>query len=168
MFADHQLQHQISPRYCSLRMASRGVEGRSPGQSGESGCLSQCQAAAALPKQIPARRLNSIGAIAEIDDVQVRLQNLLFRKAGLESMCQFEFDQLPAETPLAREMRKKSASHHLHGDRAETFPEAQCLEISQGGSTGAPPIHPVMVVEAAVFGCDERGADVPGYSLQGH
>ena len=149
-------------------MPSGSVDRRSFRETGERRGFGQREAADALAKEIPAGGFDTVRAVAQVDHVQVGLEDLLLGEVGLETAGQLQLDQFATEAALAGEMREKGVSHHLHGDGTEALPEAQGGEVAQGGTAGAPPIHAAVIVEPPVLGGDERGPDVSGDLTERH
>ena len=149
-------------------MAARGIQGRPARQAGERRRLGHAQPLHALPEQIAARRFDTVGAVAEVDDVEIELEDLLLGERVLEPASQLELDELSAQGALVRQVREEGAAHHLHGDGAEPFADVERGEVTPEGATGASPIDPAVMIEAAVLDGDERRAQVTRHAGERH
>jgi len=69
-----------------------------------------------LPKYVRDAAANPIGAMSQIDLVEVKLEDLILAEAGFDFECQEQFVKL-ACTRFFTEVKVKVA-RHLHGDGA--------------------------------------------------
>ena len=53
-------------------------------------------------------------------------------------------------------LHEERVARHLHGDRAEPFAHAHVADVGGRGAEQAAPVEPVVLVEAAVLGGEER------------
>ena len=168
VLAGHDGEHQVPPRDRAVGMAPRGVERRPTRERGERGALGDCEMVHALAEEVAARRLDAVGAVAQVDDVQVERENLLLGEGALEPPGQVDLDQLPPERALLGQARHERVAHDLHGDRAEAFAHGGGGDVPHQRAARAPPVHAVVIEETAVLDRDERGAHVPRHPVERH
>ena len=109
-------------------------------------------------------RADALQLAAEIDEVQIRLENLLLAPAALQRERQPRLIALvpPRSQSLARMRPRLQQRCDLHRDRARAAMASTHEPIARGANDAAP-IDPAMLPEARVFAaydcCDERGRD---------
>ena len=92
-------------------------------------------------------------AVAEVDVVEVDLQDLVLRHARVEQDCQRNLHELAAPRPLLRE---ESRLHDLLVDRAAALGDAARAEVEPERAGHADRIDADVMVEPHVLGGDER------------
>ena len=99
------------------------------------------------------RGIDAIGAGAEIDPVQIDLEDLVLGEAVLEPQRQQGLADLARKAPLGRQ---EQVFGELLGDRAAALDEMPGGEIGERGAQQPDRIDAEMAVEAAVLGRDHR------------
>ena len=168
VLAGHDGEDEVPPCQGPVRMPSRRVDRRPAGQRREGGALGHGEAVDALAEEVLARGLDAVGAVPEVDHVEVEREDLLLGERALEPVREMDLDQLAAERALLREPRDEGVPHHLHGDRAEALAHVGLAQVPDEGARRAPPVDSAMVVEAAVLDRDERRAHVARHPRQRH
>ena len=80
-----------------------------------------------------------------------------------------QLHQLPAQRPRSDEvLGDERVARDLHGDRAESLAHAERADVAETGAHEAAPVEPVVVVEAAILGGEERLAHVLRHLLDRH
>ena len=95
----HQREHEVAALLSALRIASRRIGRWRLRQRGEQRAFRQRELVDALAEQIETRRLDPVHTIAEVNDVEVVLEDLIFRKLAFEQSRYAELDQLSARRP---------------------------------------------------------------------
>ena len=109
-----------------------------------------------LPKR--SRLAASVHAVAEIDEVEVELQDLILGELTLDQPGQSQLDELAAHRAAVALVHEERVARHLHGDRAESLAHAAMPQVADGRAEDPTPIEPVVLVEAPVFRGEERRA----------
>jgi hypothetical protein len=101
--------------------------------------------------------LNAVGAAAEVDLVQVQLQDLAFAVAVLDLARDAHLAELaPQRFLVRRQLLGKEVARQLHRDRARAFLESTRPDVLHEGTRDAPPIDAVVGPETFVLDGDER------------
>ena len=122
----HRLQHVATPLLRSARMLGRVVQRRVRRQSGEQRRLRQRQALGALAEVRPGGLLDPVGAVSEIDRVQVREQDPIFRPALLELPGERRLAHLAGDRPLVPDV---GVLDELLRDRRPAFDDALRADV---------------------------------------
>ena len=115
----HQLDHGVAPRDGALRIAARIVPLGPLGQRRQRGRLGQVEVASRLPEVLLGRRLHAVGAVAQIDLIEVQLEDAVLGVLGLDRARDLGFFELADQGLLACERLGKEIARELHGDRRE-------------------------------------------------
>ena len=110
------------------------------------------------------RGLNTAAAVAEVDEVQVRLENFVFRVVLLEAQRTEDLCHLALDSHLV------VAGHVLHdllGDRRAAARRGTG-ELAENGSRRALPVHAVVAFKALVLNGDERVPHMLGDLVDTH
>jgi hypothetical protein len=158
--ATHQLDHRVAPLNGELGVLAGVVACRSLGKRGEDRRLGNGDIACRLAEVALRSRLDAVGAAAEVDLVEVELEDLVLAVAGLDRTRDLHFLQLADERLLARDAVGKDVARELHGDRREPLHELAGDHVANAGPEDAAPIDTGVFVEALVLGDDERVAEV--------
>src|SRR5207237_5852805 len=105
--------------------------------------------------EVPAGRLDTVHAVAEVDDVHVVLEDLLFGELALEQSRQSELDELASQRAAVVAADEKAVARHLHRDGTEAFTHTHRRDVANDGAADATPIDAVMIEEAMILGGDE-------------
>ena len=134
-------------------MLRRVVERRVGGEAGEQRCLGQRQAAGALAEVRLRRLLDAVGAVAEVDRVEVREQDPVLGPGLLE---------LPGERRLAHLARDRllvadvGVLDELLGDRRATLDDGLGTHVLDERAHDAARVDAVVLVEAAILDRHDR------------
>ena len=143
----HVLLAQLGPFRIDHRVVGRG----SLGQPGEHGGFGEVQLRQG-PAEIGLRgRGEAVGALPEINLVDVEFENLVLGQIVLDLHRQQGLAELAREGLFAGQ---EEVAGHLHGDRAGAFPRAP--EIGEDGAGNAGIVHSAMVVECVVLRRQDR------------
>src|SRR5207253_7504140 len=108
-------------------------------------------------------RLYAVGAVTEIDLIQVQLEDLVLRVTRLDGPGDLRLLDLADETrdasPLSRDALGEHVACELHSDRGEALLRRAGAQVSQGRTRDADPIDARVIGESLVLGEPERIAD---------
>ena len=99
----HLAQHAPRTRARHGRIGCRRELGRRLQQAGEHGGFRQRQLAGRLAEEAPRRRLDAVGAAAEIHAVEIDLEDVALAQAHLQPQGEDQLLQLAAERALRRQ-----------------------------------------------------------------
>ena len=133
-------------------MLERRVGGRRLGQAGEQGGLGQTELGDRLAEEGAGGRLHPEGAVAEVDLIQVHLDDPVLRVAPLELEGEHRLLELALEALVRGEEEHLG---ELLGDGAAALHDAPAPEVLVDRARDAGRIHPVVGVEACVLGGDD-------------
>jgi hypothetical protein len=123
--------------------------------------LRQVQASRRNAEDTPARRLDSVRTVTEVDDVQIVLQDLLFGQVV------FEFDGVPGLAQLAPQgvrgggpplsraeawVLLEDVADELHGQGRGALGRTTVPVVGDQGAQRSPDIHAAVLIEAGVLG----------------
>ena len=109
-----------------------------------------------LAEERPGGRLDPEGAVAEVDLVEVHLEDAVLRVAPLQLQREHRLLELALEALVGGEEEHLG---ELLGDGAAPFHDAAAPEVLVDGARDAHRIHAVVGVEARVLGGDDRLAE---------
>jgi hypothetical protein len=92
----HQAQHEVAPILRPRAVAPRGVERRALGERRQHRPFGDRHLVDVLPEQVAARPLHAVHPVAEVDDVEVAREDLVFGEVTLEQARQAQLDELSA------------------------------------------------------------------------
>ena len=136
-----------------LEIAGRRVARRRPDQAREHRRLGERQRARRLGEIAPGRGVGAVGATAQIDAIEIQLEDLRLVEAGLDPERVERLLDLAGEAALGREEHQL---RELLADRAAALDHAAGLEIADEGAADADRIDARMLVEAPVLDRDHR------------
>ncbi len=150
--SEHLDQHVVAALQRTVRVVVRVESARLLRQAREHGCLRQRELAC-LFREVGARcRLRPVGSVAEVDGVEVHLEDLLLGVALLEFGGEVRLARLPGERDVGTFVEKDGVAHVLLGDRRGTFRAEALREVDHHGAAQTDEVHPVVLVEAFVLG----------------
>src|SRR4029079_18181888 len=114
-------------------------------------------------EQIETRRFDPVYAVAEVDDVEVMLEDLVLRQLAFEQSRTAERDKLAAQRPPVVAIGEKAVVGDLHRDRAESLSDSAGAEVPGNRAKHTVPIQSVVFVEATFLGGYEGGTNVLGH-----
>ena len=116
--------------------------------------------------EVAARRgLDAVIAVAEIDRVQIRVQDVLLRVALFEPHRDRDLAHLAREGAIRRELLEP---RQLLGQRAAPFDDAAAAPVAPGRLDDADAVDAVVRVEAAVLDGEERVDHVRRHAVERH
>ncbi len=156
---EHLRNHRITPVEHPLGMlAGRVVVPRTFEHRDQRGGFSQRQVGGRLPEIHLRRRGNTVRAAAEIDDVEVELEDLILRERLFELHRGHELADLPGDpvkhVPVA--VSEVKVSRQLLGDGARPLFQAEREQVLHHRFTEPDEIDAPVAVEILVFRGDER------------
>jgi hypothetical protein len=155
-------------RRCTASAGLRRVCRWRLGQRGEHRAFGERELTDVLAEQIEARGLDSVHAAPQVDDVEVVLENLVFRQLSFEQARDSELDQFSPERPAVIAVEQEAVVRDLHRDRAEALADPAGAEVPRDGAQHAMPVETVMFIEASVLGGDEPIANRLGHHADRH
>ena len=118
--------------------------------------LGEIQIAHGLAEVALRGRLDAVGAVAEVDLVEVELEDFLLRVTLLDLPRDLRFLELSRERLLAGDLLGEDVARELHRERREALREVPVHDIGCEGAEHARPVDARVLVEALVLGDDER------------
>jgi hypothetical protein len=150
---DHVLEHLLRARGGACAVARRAeARGRSQ-KARDDRRLVERHVARGLVEIASRRRVDAVGTGAQIDAVQVDLQDLVLGEAVLQPERQQHFLDLAAESPLGLQ---EQVLGELLGDRAAALHDVARPEVRHGGAQEPDGIDAEVVIEPPVLGRDHR------------
>ena len=152
---EHRLQHQLASRGRGLWIRDRVVAARVGGDSRQERRLGDRQVFGAVLEVRQRRLLHAVGAVAEVDRVQVPLQDPLLRPAARPL-------ELPGERGLAHLapdrllVAVERVLDELLGDRRAALDHLLLAKVGQECAADAAQVDPVVLPEAPVLDRDDR------------
>ena len=173
----HFVQHDVAPPDGVLRLGHGVVVGRVVDDAGEGGGLGQAQVLGVDAKVILGGRLDAVGVVVEVDDVQVALEDLVLGIRLLQGDGEFHLPDLVADrfgrsefdlvrVPGGDVGLDDDVVHVLLGDGRGALASA-----SRGGRQrpeDAGRVDAAVLVEPGVLDRDDALPDVGGHLVQGH
>ncbi len=146
----HRREHVVTatPRLALAR--ERIVVRRRLGQARDQRRLGQRQVSSRLREVRLRRRLDSVGAVAVVDLVHVRLEDLVLRPAPVQLPREAGLLDLPLQRPL-RAHRLVEVPDELLGDRRATLHDLPLREVRPRGPRDPLPVDPPVLVEAPIL-----------------
>ena len=136
-----------------LRIDYRVKGGRRLGQPGQHGRFGEGQLVEGLAKVDLRRGGEAVRALAEVDLVDVKLEDLVFLEAVLDLEREHCFVELARKRLLGRQ---EKIPRDLHRDGAGALPSAARCEVGYGGAHDALVVDACMLVEALILGREDR------------
>ena len=148
----HAPQHVIAPRARALGRGDGVVARRGLRQPRDHGHLRQRQALDVLAVVDARGGAHAVGALAEIDLVEIELEDAVLVELALDLERQEDLGQLAREGLLAAE---EEVARHLHGDGAAALALLARAHQRHRRAQQALPVHARVLVEAVVLGGEE-------------
>jgi hypothetical protein len=149
----------------ALRVDDRVVQRRRLGQPGEHRALRERQLADGLVVVDLRSGAEAVGALSEVDLVEIQLQDLVLGQAVLDLEREQRLVQLSRERLFRGE---KEVARHLHGDRARALAAASRDDVRVRRAHHADVVDPGVLVEALVLDRDDGVLQVGGDLGYGH
>src|SRR3990172_1280872 len=124
----------------------------------------QGQLAGRLPKVEAGGHLDAVGALPEVDLIEVAFQDLVLGQAALDLQRQRHLREFAAENAFLSE---EEGTGQLLGNRTAALDDLPRLQVVPHRPGDADEVHATVLVEAGVFDGQHGLADVPGDLGQG-
>ncbi len=152
----HQLDDGIAALHGTIGKAARVVALRSFRQGRECRGLGKIQLAHRLSEVALTRRFDAVGAVAEVDLVEIELEDAVLGIFRLDHPGDFGFAQFAAQRLFTGvETLGKEVARELHRDRRKPLRNAARTQVGETGADDAREVDAPMRVEALVFRDDE-------------
>ncbi len=149
----HRGQHAVAAPESGFRTPDGREGGRIRREAGEQSGFGDREIDDVLAEVAMRRRLHAICPFAEIDPVQVELENFVLRKRTFEPDGEDDLFQLALDRPALIE---EEIARELLRDRARSLRHSSRAHIAHEGSEHGDDVDAPMPVEAAVFGGENR------------
>ena len=110
----HQAEHHLGPVNGSLHVGCGRILARGLDEAGDDRCLTDAEVGSGVAEEFARGGVDPVSAAAEIDLVEIELENLLFRELPLERECKHRLARLAIRGPIAVE---EQVARQLLGDR---------------------------------------------------
>ena len=149
---EHPLEHIFLPGLGAREVHHRVVARRGLGQTCQHGEFGQAEGLHRLAEVSARCGLEAVGALPQVNLVDVKLENLVLGKIVLDLHRQHGFGQLAGERLF---VRQEEVARHLHGDGRRTFLDPARQQVGAGRAQDAQRVHAAMRVEAFILGRDD-------------
>jgi hypothetical protein len=146
-------------------MAERVIGRRGPDQSRQQRRLGQAEPVGPGREVGLGGRLHAIGALPEIDGVEVRLEDGLLAVVPLQPPGVSGLGQLAPQGPLPRDI---AVLHVLLGDGRPALDHPPPLQVPRRRPGHSQPVNPTMAPEPRVLGIHHRQPHPPAHLAQPH
>ena len=141
----------------AVEVRPRRQRGRRPGQPGDQRALGHREVLGGLAEHPSRHRLHPVDAGAEVDAVEVELEDLLLGELGFDQHRQHG---LAALAQVAPPVRQEQRARQLLGDRAAALDRPRRACIANDGASDRNRVDARMAEEAMVLDGDERMLEV--------
>ena len=159
IFLQHDGQNVLPALAVALRRGLQAVRGWRFDGSSEGGCLRRGQLRRINAERDFCRRLHAVCALSEVDEIQVHVQNLVFRVLLFQLQREVNFLQLARNRLLAGQVGELN---QLLGDGGCALTERAVADVGEHGADDARDVKARMLVEAQILRSKERIYDVRG------
>ena len=159
----HRGEHELRPLLGAVEVLGRREPRRRLDQAGEQRGLGQRHALRRLAEVALRRRLDAVGAGAEIDAVEIELEDLLLGELVLEPDRQHHLLQLARHRAL---LRQEEVLGQLLGDGRAALRDAASQHVGDHGAHEAERVDAVVRVEPPVLDRQERLRQVGRHLLE--
>ena len=156
MLGAQQFEYGVAALHGAIGLTTRIVAFGRLRQRGQQRGFRKIQFAHVLAEVALRCRLDTVGAIAEINLVQVQLENFLLRVFAFDRQRHFRLAQLADDRLGAFEPLGEDVPRELHGDGREALREPAADHVDGHRAEDADEVDTVMTVKAFVLGEDER------------
>src|SRR3972149_3219095 len=120
-----------------------------------------------MPEVAAGRSLAAVRAAAEVDVIEIQLENFVLRELALDLARDADLERLSLQRALcAGQPIPPHVARELHGDGAETLRNAARLDVCHERSEHAAVIDAAVLVKTLVFHRHKRLRNVPREVLQ--
>jgi hypothetical protein len=164
LFLAHALQHDETAPARGIEMRPRRVRRRCADDAGDERRLAEREIGRRLPEHLPRHRLDAVDTAAQVDAIEIQLQDLALRQKDLEHRREHRFLQLAAVGPGIREVQ---CAGKLLRDRAAAL-RAVGSQVVERRTRQRDGIDARMQVETVIFNGDHRVLEIGGDLLERH
>ena len=154
---EHRLQDDVAARDRALEVDGRRVARRRLHQAGEQRGFRHRQLRRRLAEVTARRCLDAVQTVAEVDLVQIQLEDFVLGERALEPPREDQFLQLPADG-LVR--RQEALPRELLRDRAAALRGAAVAKVGDRRSRHAADVEAAVIVEPLIFDGEDRVDEV--------
>src|SRR5258706_2597638 len=147
-------------------MTTRCVRRRRLWKRGEHCRLLEIELTDAATEEIATRRLHTVHAVAQVDDVEVELEDLLLRQRRLDQTRQPELGEFLSKRTGRISSDSECIARHLHRDGAEALARAASFQVGDDSARESAPIESTVLVEPPILGRDEGLLNEHRYDAQ--
>jgi hypothetical protein len=165
LLLEHETQDRSPARLRRLRVRHRVVGAGARRQAGEQGGLGQVDGFCALVEVNARRHLDAVGAVAEVDRVQVGGEDAVLRPGPLELPGERRLLHLAADRPLLLRVR---VLDELLRDRRAALDEFLVADVGPGRAHDAAEVDSLVLPVAPVLDGDDRLLHDGGDLLRAH
>ncbi len=151
----HPPEHDVALFPRRFRVRERGGAPGAADDARERGAFAEGQRPGVFPEVDLRGALQAVGSRAEVDAVEVELQDLLLGKAFLDLPRQERLDDLPVERPF-REVKRVAGK--LLGDRARPLAHLAAAQVHERGTGDARVVQPGVRPEPGIL-ARQQGVD---------
>ncbi len=170
----HPVDHHVAAIDCPVPIVRRVVAGGVLHQAGQHGGLPEVQPRGVLVEVVPRGTLYTEGAVAEVGDVEVPLQDPVLGVLVLERDCVAQLAQLALVGVVGGGLLlfgcvgllQEGQLDHLLGDRRTALDDAVAGLVGDQRAQGALEVEGAVPVEAVVLDRDDRLDHGPGDVLE--
>ena len=148
-----------------VEVRPRGERGRRANQARDERRLRERHGARRFPEQVARHRLDAVDAAAQIDSIEIQLEDLRLGQLLLEQHREHGFLSLARRGALVREEQR---ARELLGQRAPTLQAIRAAHVPPHGPPQPDGIDPEMMVEAMILGRDHRVLEIRGDVVERH
>ena len=149
----HHLENEAPTRLGGLRVRGRVVRAGACRQAREEGGLRERQVARVLVEVDARGHLDPVGAVPEVDGVQVGGEDPVLRPLALELPCEGRLLQLAADRALLLRVR---VLDELLRDRRAALDDRLVPDVGPDGAQNASVVDPLVLPEAPVLDRHDR------------
>ena len=161
----HLLEDERATYERLLGVLARAVDLGARDGAGEHRRLRDGEVLCALAEGAPRGFFDAIASVAEVDVIQIELEDLVFAELLLEAPREERFANLAPKGSL---WIQHEVLHHLLCDRRASLTEAPAPQVDEHRAGDAEVVEAVVLVEACVLGAEHRELHVGGQRLDGH
>ena len=159
----HRVQHEPAARQGARQAHRRRIDRRRVDDPDQQRRFSQIQLGGRLAEVAAGGCLSAIQPVAEIDLIQIQLEDFFLRIQPFDADRQRDFLEL---SPVLFFPGEKTLPGQLLGDGAASLGHAAVAEVCPGGPHDSPGVVPSMVLKPLILERDNGLAEVSGHARQ--
>src|SRR5439155_23629136 len=154
--APRQFDDRVAPLDDAVGKAPRVIAAGALWNRRERRCLGQVEVADGFAEVALLGALDAVGAIAEVDLIEVELENPVLRVLRLDCARDLRLLELADRRLLTGDAVGEDVPRELHRDRREALAPTSRAEVADDRARDTLPVDAGVLVEAFVLGNDER------------